>query len=63
MNLKPFVNSRELWQDFLQELDSRIQSCYKTLEQVSEPVEIYRLQGEVQALQKLKKLRDKVNAP
>jgi hypothetical protein len=62
VNLKPFVNNHELWTDFLEELDTRIQVCYKKLEQLSDPVEIYRAQGEVQALRKLEKLRDKVNA-
>lgn len=62
MNLKPFVNNHELWTDFLKELDTNIQRCYKRLEQVSDPIEIYRAQGEVQAFQKLAKLRDKVNA-
>jgi len=62
MNLKPFVNDHALWTDFLQELDTRIQVCYKKLEQISDPVEIYRAQGEVQALKQLTKLRDKVNA-
>jgi hypothetical protein len=62
MNLKPLVNNRELWTDFLQELDTNIQRCYKKLEQLSDPVEIYRAQGEIQALRKLEKLREKVNA-
>jgi hypothetical protein len=39
-----------------------MQLCYKTLEQVKDPVEIYRAQGELLALRKLQKLRDKVNA-
>ena len=62
MSLKPLVNNHELWTDFLQELDARINVCYKRLEQVTDPVEIYRAQGEVQALRKLEKLREKVNA-
>lgn len=62
MSLKPLVNNHELWTDFLQELDVRINVCYKRLEQLSDPVEIYRAQGEVQALRKLEKLREKVNA-
>ena len=62
MSLKPLVNNHELWTDFLQELDTNIQRCYKKLEQLSDPVEIYRAQGEVQALASLQKLRDKVNA-
>ena len=62
MNLKPFVNNKDLWEDFKQELDNRIQGCYKKLEQVSDMTEVYRTQGEIQALKNLLKLRDKVNA-
>jgi hypothetical protein len=62
MSLKPLVNNHELWTSFLQELDTRIQVCYKKLEQITDPVELYHAQGEVQALRSLEKLRDKVNA-
>ena len=62
MNLKPFVNNKELWVDFQQELGNRIQACYKKLEQVTDTVDFYRTQGEIQALKNLMKLRDKVNA-
>jgi hypothetical protein len=60
--VKLFVNNPELWNPFLKELESRIADCARRLEQVSDPVEIYRTQGEVQALRKLQQLRDKVNA-
>lgn len=62
MNLKPFVNNRDLWEDFLEELESRIQTCYTTLAQLKDPVEIYRTQGEIATLYKLQQLRDKVNS-
>jgi chaperonin cofactor prefoldin len=62
VNLKPFVNNKDMWQDFLQELGVRIQACHKKLEQVTDPVEVYHTQGEILALRKLEKLRDKVNA-
>lgn len=62
MNLKPFVNNRELWNDFLTEIDKRIQECYKKLEQSTDQISLYHAQGEIQALRKLQKLRDKVNA-
>lgn len=62
MNLKPFVNNRELWDDFLEELKERIQACHKKLEQLTDPVDFHRTQGEIQALRKLEQLRDKVNA-
>jgi hypothetical protein len=60
--VKLFVNNPELWNLFLQELESRIAECNRRLEQVSDLVEVYRTQGEIQALRKLQKLRDKVNA-
>ena len=62
MNLKPFVNDKNLWSDFLEELDMRIEVCHKRLEQVTDMTDIYQTQGEVRALKKLKQLRDKVNA-
>lgn len=62
MNLKPFVNDKTLWQDFLLELSDRKLACYKKLEQLTDPVDIYRTQGEIQAISKLEQLRDKVNS-
>lgn len=62
MNLKPFVNDKTLWQDFLLELSDRKSACHKKLEQMTDLVDIYRTQGEIQALAKLEQLRDKVNA-
>ena len=62
MNLKPFVNDKVLWQDFLLEISERKSACHKKLEQAIEPVDIYRAQGELQALTKLEQLRDKVNS-
>lgn len=62
MNLKPFVNNKDMWTDFLGELERRIGECHKKLEQVTEMSDVYKTQGEVIALRKLQKLRDKVNA-
>ncbi len=62
MSLKLLVNDVNLWGDFLSELDKRIVDCYKKLEQVADINEVFRTQGEIQALRKLQKLRDKVNS-
>jgi hypothetical protein len=62
MSLKLLVNDVNLWGDFLSELDKRITDCYKKLEQVNDISEVFRTQGEIQALRKLQKLRDKVNS-
>ena len=61
MNLRPFVNDKVLWKDFVQELDDRIAFCHKQLEQANDTVTLYRFQGEIAALRKMKLLRDKVN--
>lgn len=59
--IKLFVNNPELWESFLKELDTRIVSCQRSIEQMSEPKDLYRLQGELKALRSLQQLRDKVN--
>jgi hypothetical protein len=61
VNLRPLVNDKVLWTDFLEEIDQRIMDCYRGLEQASDPVAVYRYQGEIAALKKLKYLREKVN--
>ena len=61
MNLRPFVNDKVLWKDFVQELDDRIAFCHKQLEQMDDSTALYRLQGEVKALKGMRSLRDKVN--
>lgn len=61
MNLKPLVNDKVLYQDFLEELDNRITDCFRVLEQSVATVDVYRMQGQIAALRKLKTLREKVN--
>lgn len=61
MNLKPFVNDPNLWKAFLEEMDARVQFVQKQMSQLDEPKDLYRCQGELKALNSLKKLRDKVN--
>lgn len=61
MNLKPLVNDKVLWTDFLQELDNRIGQAHKALEQSTDTSAMFRLQGQIESLRKLKQLREKVN--
>ena len=61
MQIKRLVNDKALWDSFLEEVDTRIVFAQKQLEQRIEPAEIYRLQGEIKALRRLKQLRDKIN--
>ena len=60
-NLKPFVNSPELYNPFLEEIGERIIMSQIELEQSREPDEMFRLQGEIRALRSLMRLRDKIN--
>lgn len=61
MSLKLIVNDKNLWDALLEELDERIYFTHKQLEQATDTQEMYRLQGEIRALRRLKQLRDKVN--
>lgn len=60
MNLKPLVNNKDLWDSFCEEIDRRIELRHRELEQL-EGNDLYRKQGSVQELKKLKQLRDYVN--
>ena len=60
-NLKPFVNSPDLYNPFLEEIGERIIMSQIALEQSREPDEMFRLQGEIRALRSLMRLRDKIN--
>ena len=61
MSIKLLVNNKDIWESFLEEIEERIQTAHKQLEQASPTEELYRLQGEVRALRRLEYLRDKVN--
>jgi len=61
MSLKKLVNDKELWDAFTQELDECISQQHKSIENISDPVEVYRSQGKISAYRNLKYLRDKVN--
>ena len=61
MSLKTFVNNKAEWDAFNEEIDVRIASAHRTLEQASTAIEIHRAQGTVLALRQLKYLRDKIN--
>ena len=61
MQIKRLVNDKPLWDSFCDELDSRIAYTHKQMEQLVDPADLYRLQGEIKAMRSLKQLRDKVN--
>lgn len=60
--LKPLASNNNQWQAFEDMLDYYISLQVKKLEQATDTVDIYRAQGAVHCLQKLKTLRNEVNA-
>ena len=62
MSLKLLVNNLEAWNAFEKELDERIQASYRMFSQTEDSNVMYRMQGQVHALNALKQLRLKVNA-
>ena len=61
MSLKKLVNDKDIWDALVEELDARISTAHKTLESLTDTSEIYRCQGYIHSLHKLKYLRDIVN--
>jgi len=61
MSLKLFVNTPDQYQSFIKYLEERINLLHKTLEQASDPQDVYRCQGEIKALRRLLSLRDEIN--
>lgn len=60
-NLKQLVNTPHIHEAFLQVLDSKISLYQKSLEVATELADVYRLQGCITSLRRLKTLRDEVN--
>ncbi len=61
MSLKAFVNNKGEWDAFCQELDEEITVCQRRLEQSDDSIAVYRAQGQIMALRRIKYLRDKIN--
>jgi len=63
MSLKSFVNNKQEWDSFLEYIEGAISKVHKRLEQSSTMEELFRAQGEINALKRLKSMRDEVNGP
>ena len=59
--LKPWVGNNRQWQAFNDYIDAVIEMQQKALEQADDNVMMYRSQGAIAALRKLKTLRDEIN--
>lgn len=60
-NLKQLVNNHGLWEDFLEMIDSKIAAVHYELENADTMEKVFRAQGKIAALKRLKLLRDEEN--
>ena len=59
--LRKFVNDKELWESFVEYIEESIAKQHKTLEQTVEMPMVYKLQGSIACLRRMKYLRDEIN--
>ena len=61
MNLKKLVNDKPLWDNFLEYLEAQIKQNHRAIEQASDNITVFRTQGAITALRRLKLLREEMN--
>lgn len=61
MSMKALVNTPDIHSSFMEYLDSKIRVLQTSLEQATQVESVYRLQGQITALRKLKNIRDEIN--
>ena len=61
MHLKQLVNDKEAYDQFLQHIDDLIYLRQRTMETANDAVIVYRQQGAIDVLRKLKLLKETVN--
>ena len=59
--LSTFVNDKEVYECFVDEIKLEIKQYQKSLEQANDAPSMYRLQGNILALRRLLHLKEKVN--
>ena len=62
MSLKALVNTKDVWDEFIDEMESRIQQHYRSMANQVDMNAVSRHQGAIHELFRLKQLRDKLNA-
>ena len=61
MHLKQLVNDKECYEQFQKHIDDLIYIRQRTMESANAPVIVYRQQGAIDVLRKLKLLKETVN--
>lgn len=62
ITLKKLTTDKELWDAFVEYIDDAIEKQHKTLEQATEVSMMYKLQGSIACLRRMKYLRDELNS-
>ena len=62
MKLRKLTTDKELWDAFVEYIDDAIAKQHKSLEQASDMPMIYKLQGSIACLRRMKYLRDELNS-
>ena len=60
--LRKLTTDKELWDSFVEYIDDSIAKQHKALEQATEVSMIYKLQGSIACLRRMKYLRDELNS-
>jgi len=59
--LKPLVSNSRQWDHFSNYLDVLIKQQHKTLEQSESMINVHKAQGAIEALRKIRRLREDIN--
>ena len=62
MVLRKLTGDKELWDSFVEYIDESIAKQHKAIEQATEVPMIYKLQGSIACLRRMKYLRDELNS-
>ena len=60
--LRKLTTDKELWDAFVEYIDDAIAKQHKSLEQATEVSMVYKLQGSIACLRRMKYLRDELNS-
>ena len=61
ITLRKLTTDKELWDAFVEYIDDAIAKQHKALEQATEVPMMYKLQGSIACLRRMKYLRDELN--
>ena len=62
ITLRKLTTDKELWDALVEYIDDAIEKQHKTLEQATEVSMMYKLQGSIACLRRMKFLRDELNS-